>query len=181
MMRRIGPFVLFLVLVALVGAPMVEQPALAHSGAPILVVAEQKVGPYIVSVWADPDVGGGRLSVEATLEEGAPVPAGTTVSARVWPDDGHLAEVTYTGTRTSSLLGPERFTIQVPFDAEGLWWVRLTLSGPAGTGETTFSVTATPPGTSLSLGSLLCLVPFLAVAALWWWGARRSTATSERK
>ncbi len=172
---RIGPLLTATALFALVAVLAVGRPASAHSGAPLLILAEQAAGPYTISVWADPDVGNGRLFVEATVG-GAQVPPETTVTARVWPDDGHLPEATYTGTRTSSPLGPERFTVRVPFDAEGVWWVQLAIRGPAGLGEVTFSVTATPAESPFSVASLLCLAPFAAIAALWWWGARRVSA-----
>ncbi|NOZ28903.1 MAG: hypothetical protein GXP39_12745 [Chloroflexi bacterium] len=152
-------------LVAL-GVWMLWTPAVwAHSGAPYPVLLEEPAGPYVVSVLADPDVGTGTFLISLALPDGVAAPADTEVWVWVRPEDGHAAEAGYAVGRE----GPPargRFVARVPFDAEGVWDVRLTLDGPAGLGEATFQVRVTPPGPGWAT-SLVCMVPFLLIGALW--------------
>jgi len=145
---------------------------LGHVGAPYLVLLEEAAGPYLVSALADPDVGIGTFIVQAGLSDGGPLPADSVIALRVWPDDGHLGESeAHLAERTATSRG-ERFVAKVPFDVRGMWTVRLTVSGPPGEAEVEFPVEVTPPGPGVWT-SLACLVPFAAVAVLWFMGARR--------
>jgi cytochrome c oxidase subunit 2 len=145
--------------------------ARAHVGAPYPVLLEQAVGPYIVSALADPDVGVGTFIVQATLAGGESVPADTVVTLWVWPEDGHADETDHQAQRQETRKG-ERFVVKVPFDAEGMWQVRLVLEGAVGRGETTFRVRVTPPGPGW-VTTLVCLLPFIALGGLWLIGALR--------
>ena len=139
--------------------------AQAHSGGPYPVLLEEPAGPYVVSVLADPDVGVGTFIVQAVLSGGGTVPADTEVTLWVRPQDGHAPEAGYRARRQQTRDG-EAFVAGVPFDAEGVWQVRLVLEGTAGRGETTFNVRATPPGRRW-LTAVLCLLPFIGLGALW--------------
>ena len=143
----------------------------AHFGAPYPVLLEQTVGPYIVSALADPDAGVGTFIVEATLAGSRPVPGDTLVVVRVEPEDGHAPEASYQAQRQELRQG-DRFVAKVPFDAEGMWRVRLGVEGSAGRGETTFRVRVTPPGPRWAT-TLVCLLPFVALGGLWVIGALR--------
>lgn len=149
--------------------------ALAHVGAPYPVLMEEPVGPYVVSALADPDVGGGTFYVLVTLE-GAPPPAGTTVTAWAEPEDGHRAAAAYRAERQQTRYG-ERFVAEVPFDAEGPWQMQLAIDGPAGGGKVAFPVRVTPAGTGW-LATVACLVPFFLLAALWLRGVLRQRSAS---
>ncbi len=159
-------------LFGIIFAALVARPVRAHGGGPIPVLLGEQVGPYTLSVFADPDTGQGLILVEVAID-GKPAPEETTVTVRVWPEDDHAPATTYTAKREKPLLRQERFVVRVPFDAEGVWWVHLTVNGPAGKGETRFPLTVTPPGLPISPTTLVCLVPFFALGALWWWGARK--------
>jgi hypothetical protein len=150
-------------------------PAMAHVGAPYPVLLEEPVGPYTASALADPDVGAGTFYVMATLDAGQAVPADTSVTVWVKPDDGHLAETEYEGERQQTRYG-ERFVAKVPFDARGPWHVRLVIEGSAGQGETSFPVRVTPSGTGW-LATLACLVPFVILGGLWLRGTLRQRAS----
>lgn len=154
--------------------PAASTPALAHGGAPLIVVAGERVGPYTVTMWADPDVGEGTFTIDATVD-GGPLPAGTSAVIWVEPADGHLGVHQYPAEPEMTPDG-ERLVATVPFDAEGEWSVRLVLDGPAGSGETTLSVRVTPQGTTSPLLAVLCLVPFVIVGALWLVGIRRQAS-----
>lgn len=138
---------------------------LAHSGGPYPVLLEEVIGPYTVSALADPDVGIGTFIIQATLVEGAPIPADTEITIRVQPEDGHTAEASYRAERQTTRDGSQ-FVAKVPFDAEGMWQVWLVLDGPAGRGEARFQVQVTPPGRRW-ISTLLCLLPFILLGALW--------------
>jgi hypothetical protein len=157
----------------LVGWLLAPGVAQAHVGAPYPVLMEEAVGPYLVSALADPDVGGGTFYLLITLD-GAPPPEGTTASVWAEPEDGHRPAVAYPAERQETRYG-ERYVAEVPFDAEGMWRIRLVVEGPAGAspaGEASFSVRVTPSGTGW-LATLACLVPFLVLAALWLRGILR--------
>ena len=145
--------------------------AMGHAGAPYPVLLEEEVGPYIVSALADPDVGTGTFYVLVTLADGELTPSGTVVTVWVTPEDGHVAETGFSAERQQTRYG-ERFVAKARFDAKGPWQIRLTVEGPAGTGEITFPVLVTPSGTGW-LTTLLCLVPFVILGLLWLRGARR--------
>ena len=148
--------------------------ALAHAGAPYPVLLEEPVGPYLLSALADPDVGGGTFYVQVALAGGTPLPAGTRVTLRTWPDDGHLAPLAYEAIRDDTRYG-ERFVVEIPFDAEGPWQAEIVLAGPAGEGEAAFGVEVTPPGISW-VTTVACLLPFAFAALVWLRAALRRKA-----
>lgn len=146
----------------------------AHVGAPYPVLLEESVGPYIASALADPDVGEGTFYILVTLASGEPPPSDTSVMLWTKPEDGHSGETGHSAQRQQTRYG-ERFIAEVPFDAEGVWHVRLTLEGAAGSGETSFPVQVTPSGIGW-LATLACLLPFVILGALWLRGTVRQRA-----
>jgi hypothetical protein len=149
----------------------------AHVGAPYPVLLEQPVGPYVVSALADPDVGVGTFIVQVTLADGTPAPADTTVGLWVRPEDGHADETGHQAGWQMTRDG-ERFIAKVPFDARGMWRVRLTVEGAEGGGEVTFLVEVTPPYPG-TLTTIVCLLPFVVLGGLWAAGALRSRRSSD--
>ena len=139
--------------------------ARAHAGAPYPVLLEEPVGPYLVSALADPDVGGGTFYVQVALAGGTALPAGTSVTIRTWPEDGHLPAAGYEAAPDDTRYG-ERFVAEIPFDDEGAWQVEIIIGGPGGEGKAGFGVEVTPPGTSW-LTTVACLLPFVAAALVW--------------
>lgn len=150
--------------------------AFAHSGAPFLVLLEEPVGPYTVTMWADPDVGGGTFTIEAN-ENGQPLADGTTATLWAEPEDGHLPAQDYAAEWQTTADG-ERLVATIPFDAEGQWQVRLVMDGPAGSGEATVNVQVTADGNN-PLIAAICLVPFVILGALWIVGVRRQQEETE--
>jgi hypothetical protein len=158
---------------SLAGLVFVAWPAtvLAHSGSPYPVLLEERVGPYITSALADPDVGTGTFYVQATMPDETPAPPDTVVTIWSKPQDGHASEAAYQAERQQTRYG-ERFVAKVPFDAKGPWQVRLTIEGPAGNGETSFPIQVTPKGFQW-LTTIACLVPFVILGLLWLRASRR--------
>lgn len=141
-------------------------PSAAHEGPPFPILVDQKVGPYVASVWTDPDIGTGTFFVILESPKGIDLPVGTKVRVGVQPVSGRLAEVVYPAEPQPVRHGVRHFT-EVEFDQGGKWRVRVLLDGPRGGGELLSEVEPTPDGT-LGPGELgLFLLPFLAVGFFW--------------
>jgi hypothetical protein len=135
--------------------------ALAHDGPPFPIVVDQQVGPCVISVWTDPDIGEGSFFV---ITQAAP-PNDLTVQVAVQPTSGRLPEAPYAAVRDDSK-AQVQYKTMVKFDAQETWRVRVTLQSSQGNGEAVAFVEPTPPG----LGRwdlLLYLLPFLAIGFLW--------------
>ena len=171
-LRRWGVVVLVF-LVVWVNCP---DGALAHVGAPYPVLLEESVGPYTVSALADPDVGKGTFYVMVEMAGGGQPPADTRVTLWARPEDGHLAEASYVADRQQTRYG-ERFVVEIPFDAKGLWQVRLAIEGASEGAETAFPVEVTPAGLGWTT-TLGCLVPFVILGWLWLRGVLRQRAAA---
>ena len=136
--------------------------ALAHDGPPFLIVVDQQVGPSIISVWTDPDIGEGSFFVIPQ----APPPNDLTVQVAVQPTSGRLPEATYTAVREDLKGGQVQYKTMVAFDVQENWRVRISLQSAQGSGETIAFVEPTPEG----LGRwdlLIYLLPFLAIGFIW--------------
>ena len=75
-MRRVFSFLLLL---------LCGLPALAHYGPPFPLQVDQKVGPYVASVWSDPDIGTATFYVVLDAPKGRKLPARTSVRIGVQP------------------------------------------------------------------------------------------------
>jgi hypothetical protein len=152
-MRR---FLLALLLIA-----ATETPARAHEGPPYAAVVDQKVGPYVLSVWTDPDVGTGTFFVifdpPALGSETDP-----RVFVEVWPSTGRLPPARHDTHRQRD----HAYKAEVPFDQEELWKVKVLVEGSRGSGEAVFEVPVTPPGYG-AWDLLIYFTPFLVLGGLW--------------
>lgn len=137
----------------------------AHEGPPYPLFVDKNVGPYLVSVWADPDVGVGTFFIAAEAARDGATADDLAVEVCVSPADGRLAEECY-AARRDAVRDRAQFKVEVPFDRQEFWHTRVRLRGSRGVGEVAVDVEATPPG----LGRwdlLLYLSPFAAVGVLW--------------
>lgn len=134
----------------------------AHEGPPYPMFVDRKVGPYVISVWTDPDVGTGLFFVIISTPE---PPSDLRVQVGVQPVTGRMAEVFYDAQR-EQVQGQVQYRAEVQFDAEELWQVRVRLESANGTAETIANVEVTPPGYG-RWDLLVYLMPFLAVGVLW--------------
>ena len=137
----------------------------AHEGPPYPLFVDQKVSPYVVSVWTDPDVGEALFFVIVSPEQAAQLPADLRVQVGVQPVSGRLQEAVYTGER-ENLRDHVQYRAVVHFDAEDLWRVRVRLESAQGNAETVATVEATPPGYG-RWDLLVYLLPFLGIGVLW--------------
>lgn len=136
--------------------------ARAHEGPPYAITVDQKAGPYVVSIWSDPDVGEALFFVILKAPE---PPGDLRVQIGVQPVSGRLPEAFYAAER-ENLQGQIQYRTQVHFDAQELWRVRVRLESAQGNAETFATVEATPPGYG-RWDLLVYLLPFLAIGALW--------------
>lgn len=133
---------------------------LAHDGPPFPIVVDQQVGPCVISVWTDPDIGEGSFFVITQTP-----PNDLTVQVAVQPTSGRLPEASYAAVR-EDLKGQVQYKTMVKFDVQENWRVRIILHSAQGSGETTAFVEPTPDG----LGRwdlLIYLLPFLAIGFIW--------------
>lgn len=153
--------------VALLAALALPSAARAHEGPPFPILVDQRVGPYLVSVWTDPDIGTGIFYVVVETPSGAAFVRPTAVRVAVTPASGRLAEAVY-DAREEPVRRGARFYAEVAFDRGEVWRVRVIVDGPAGGGELTSQVEATPDGSIGPVGLALYSFPFVLIAVLWW-------------
>jgi len=154
--------------------------ALAHEGPPYPVFVDRAVGPYTVSLWADPDVGTGTFYVmfdpPAFRSDSDP-----SIAMFTWPPMQRLEPKRYEPTVRRG----DTYEIYAEFDSEETWSFRFEIRGSAGEGVTEVDIPITPPGYG-KWDLLLYGAPFLAIGVLWalvavrkrtgWTGSRSSGA-----
>ncbi|WP_446744039.1 hypothetical protein [Silvibacterium acidisoli] len=143
-----------------------QHAAFAHTGPPFPILKDQPVGPAIVTVWANPDVGGGPFFVMLDPRDGKPVPADMKVRIGIQPVSGRLPEKVYDAPR-EVLAGQVQYKVVLPFDREERWHIHVLLSSATGgSGEAATDVDVTPTGYG-RWDLMLYSLPFLAIGALW--------------
>ena len=157
---RVGSLLLTAGLLLAFGAPVS-----AHEGPPYPIMVDKTLGPCVLSVWSDPDVGTGTFFFILEPKPGGKLPDDVRVEVGVRPTSGRLPEAVYAAEREDAG-GRVQYKALVPFDAEELWRVRVRLQSPQGGGEATTDVEVTPPGYG-RWDLLIYLLPFAAVGFLW--------------
>ena len=102
--------------VDLIDAPSAARQASAHEGPPYPILVDKMIGPCLVSVWADPDVGVGTFFIILEPPQGGKLPEDVTVEIGARPVSGRLAETRHKAER-ESLRGRTQFKAEIPFDA----------------------------------------------------------------
>lgn len=143
----------------------------AHNGPPFPIVTDRPAGPYVVSIWTDPDTtddgsAGGQFWVRVhPAGEGRQLTAETRAMVTVTP-------VNREGPARSASASPVRGDVTNQFaavvmDREGPFAVRVDIAGPLGAATVTATVEATydlrPPRSLF----FLYLLPFVLVGLLW--------------
>lgn len=150
-------------------------PARAHEGPPFPILMDRPVGPYVASVWSDPDIGTGTFFVVLEPPEGRKLPERTRVRIGVQPVTRRLPEAVYEAELQRGRQEGHYFT-EVSFDQGEMWRVRVLLDGPEGGCELATEVEATPAGTIGPVALLIYPLPFLAMGFLWLKAALRRRA-----
>jgi len=159
------------------------RPASAHEGPPFPIVMDRRAGPYVVSVWTDPDVGTGKFFVILEPAPGTTLPEGIGVEVCVRPLSGRLPEACSTAERQN--VQRVQYYAEVEFDRQEMWGVRVRVKGPADAVEVVAEVEATPPGYG-AWDLLIYGFPFVLFGLLWLCVAlrrrgRRNADSSGRK
>jgi hypothetical protein len=141
-------------------------PIYGHSGPPFPILVDQRVGPYVASVWTDPDIGTGTFFVILEAPKGRSLPARTAVRIGVQPVTKRLPEVFYEAEPQPVKEGA-RYFAEVKFDQGGMWHTRVLVDGPAGGGELKADVEPTPDGIIGPFASLVYALPFVGIGFLW--------------
>lgn len=145
--------------------------ASAHDGPPFPIVSSESAGPYVVSVWTDPDTTddgspGGQFWVRLHAGgERQPVPTGTHALVTIRPLDRP-------GPERTAKASPVRDDVSNQFagvvmDHEGRFAVHVLIDGPLGRASVSGSVDATYDLRPAPVLMVLYLVPFVLVGALW--------------
>ena len=147
-----------------------------HHGVPSRVVADQRVGPYVASVWIEPEVGDGAIYVILDAADGAPFTLPSTVRVAAAPTSGRSGEMVEEAHLESARPGAEaRYMTHLMFDRADQWRVRVMVNGAAGGGELVMPVASTANAAMGLFGVSLASTPFLLVAFVYWrsWISRR--------
>lgn len=157
--RRLSILVLML-------SSLLPRPARAHEGPPFPILVDRRIGPYVASLWTDPDIGTATVFVVLEPPEGKSLPVRTTVKIGVQPVSGRLEETLYPAEPQPVRYGA-RYFAAVSLDRGEMWRLRVVLDGSEGGGEAAAEVEATPNGTLGPIELVLYSLPFLAVGFLW--------------
>lgn len=151
----------------------------AHDGPPFPIVMDRPTGPYVVSIWTDPDVGTGTFFVILAPAPGTTLPEEFGIHVCVQPADGRLPEVCYRATR-ENLRDRVQYYAEVQFDREEVWRVRVRIEAGGSAEEVLSEVEATPPGYG-RWDLLIYGFPFILFGGLWLYAAlrRRSQRSAE--
>lgn len=145
--------------------------ARAHNGPPFPIIENRKIAGCVISLWTHPDVGTGTFFVLVDPIPGGKIPDDLKITIGIQPESGRLPEVVYNAERDDTR-GQVEYKVSAQFDRDEFWRVRLNLQSAQGSGEALSRVEATPPGYG-RWDLLLYLLPFLAVAFLWFRGMSR--------
>jgi hypothetical protein len=139
----------------------------AHEGPPFAIIVDEDVGPYLVSVWTDPDIGIGTFFVVFDpKDDNHSMDDISSVVIGVEPVSGRLNEAVYLFEEQPSRNGV-RYWAEVEFDKGEFWKVRVKIEGEGFSRELYSEVEATPDGTIGPIGLLIYALPFVAIGFIW--------------
>ena len=156
------PFVVIGISMALANS----SPASAHEGPPFPILMDKPVAGYLVSVWADPDIGEATFFIVVEAPTGGPPADVPNVAMWVEPVSGRLETVTCE-TRQEALRNQLQFVAQPYFDQRDQWTVGFRLTSANGHAEELATqVESTPPGFG-RWDFAIYLFPFLLLGGMW--------------
>jgi len=143
----------------------------AHDGPPFPVLSDHIAGPYVISIWTDPDTTddgspGGQFWVRLHVAgKGAVIPGGTRVTVGIRParqpaEARTAAAVPVRGDVTNQFAA-------LPMDHEGRFAVRVAVDGPLGSAAADAAVDATYNVRPSRAMLALYVAPFLLIGLLW--------------
>lgn len=138
----------------------------AHEGPPFPILMDKPLGGYLVSVWADPDIGEATFYVVVESPSGGLPTEVPGMSMWVEPVSGRLDRMSCEAKR-QPLQNQLQFVATPHFDQRDQWKVGFRLTSPTGDAEElTTQVESTPPGFGL-WDFVIYLFPFLLLGGMW--------------
>lgn len=137
-----------------------------HHAPPARIIADEQVGPWTISVWAQQHMDTGRFFVKVRPSSGTTVPTvpdDLKVEIGVQPANQNSPETFYAADRESP---DAQYEAEAPFNNEKSWQIRVRLQSSRGLNETTTYINASPPLPG-QWQFLLYSLPFLSVGGLW--------------
>jgi len=147
-----------------------------HHGVPSRVAVDERVGPYVASVWIERDVGDGAVYVMLDAADGIAFTPPSAVRIALAPTSGRLPEVFHEAhAEPVRAERGGRYMTKVTFDRPERWNLRVIVEGSAGGGQLVSEVESTSNAALGPLGLFLASSPFVLVAFVYWraWLARR--------
>jgi len=140
-----------------------------HHGVPSRVIADQRVGPYVASVWIERDVGDGAVYIMLDATDGLAFTPPSAVRIALAPTSGRLGEVLHEA-HGESARGERggRYMTKVMFDRPERWNLRVIVEGPAGGGQLVSQVESASNASLGPVGLFLASTPFVLVAFVYW-------------
>lgn len=139
-----------------------------HHGVPSRVLVDQRVGPYVASVWIERDVGEGAVYVMLDAADGLAFTPPSTVRVSLVPASGRLGEVMQVAHFEPMRKGSEaRYVAKVMFDRPDRWKLRVIIDGVAGGGQLVSQVTSTSNAATGPFGVFLGSIPFVLAALVY--------------
>jgi hypothetical protein len=137
---------------------------------------DQPIPGYVVSVWADPDIGEATFYVLTEPNPPSSNAGPPTVEVWVQPVSQRMAKANYPA-RQQALRNRIQFFAEPYFDRQEMWTVGIVVHSSGGrTSELTTEVEATPPGAG-AWDLLIYLFPFAFFGGLWALGLLRRWRT----
>ena len=142
----------------------------AHDGPPFPILSNHASGPYVVSIWTDPDTtddgsARGQFWVRVHAASGGALPRETRATVTIKPVGRSGAERTAPASAVRGDL-TNQFAALV-MDHEGRFAVHVAIAGPLGPATADAEVDATydvrPPPSLI----VVYLVPFVLIGLLW--------------
>lgn len=139
----------------------------AHEGPPFAIIVDEEVGPYLVSVWTDPDIGTGTFYVVfEPKSEDHEIDDIKSVKIGIEPVTGWFEEKIYEFEDQPARSGA-RYWTEVEFPKGEFYKVRVTIEGDGFEVELKEEVEATPDGSIGPIGLLIYALPFVGIGILW--------------
>jgi hypothetical protein len=145
--------------------------AQAHDGPPFPIVSKRIVGPYEISVWADPDAtddgsaGGQFWVVLEAADRSSSIPPATRADVTIQPR-GHAQPPRSARAEPVGASVSPQFAALV-LDHEGKYTVRVSIDGPLGAAGVEADVEVTYHLRPAPVMLVVYAMPFVLVGALW--------------
>lgn len=143
-----------------------------HDGPPYIILGEEPIGPWEVTIWADPDIGVGTFYVQLDALEGRSLPEHASLNIHVQPVDGSAPESVFAAEEKRVSDGGQ-FDAKVDFPTGQFYRTRFVFESDAGGGEWETELEATPDGLG-RIDLVWYAAPFGLLAFLWIRGMLRS-------